>query len=71
MQLGQLVETEAELRALLAPLYRIGGPGEEIIRTLSYWDAQGILAEDENDQFTHERSRYAQIHSCGRSAHVP
>src|SRR4029079_4599407 len=22
-------------------------------------DAQGILAEDENDQFTHERSRYA------------
>jgi hypothetical protein len=71
MQLGQLIGTEAELRALLAPLYRIGGPGEEIIRTLSYWDAQGILAEDENDQFTHERSRYAQIHSCGRFAHVP
>ena len=57
--LGQLVGTEAELRALLAPLYRIGAPGEEIISTLSYWDAQGILAEDENDQFTHERSRYA------------
>src|SRR4029079_6130968 len=41
--LGQLVVTEAELRALLAPLYRIGAPGEEIISTLSYWDAQGIL----------------------------
>ena len=57
--LGQLVGTEAELRALLAPLYRIEAPGEEIISTLSYWDAQGILAEDENDQYTHERSRYA------------
>ena len=31
--LGQLVGTEAELRALLAPLYRIGAPGEEIIST--------------------------------------
>ena len=56
--IGQLVGTEAELRALLAPLY-IGAPGKEIISTLSYWDGQGILAEDDNDQYTHERSRYA------------
>jgi FAD/FMN-containing dehydrogenase len=57
--LGQLVGTEVELRALLAPLYRIGAPDRETVTTLPYWEAQGFLSEDEEAQYTHERSHYA------------
>jgi hypothetical protein len=56
--LGQLVGAEAELRKLLAPLYRIAAPERETISTLPYWDAQGLLSEDEDAEYTHERSRY-------------
>jgi FAD/FMN-containing dehydrogenase len=56
--LGQLVGTEGELRALLTPLYRIALPGQEVVRTLPYWDAQGLLSEDESPEYGHERSRY-------------
>ncbi len=56
--LGQLVGTPAELRALLAPLYRIAAPAQETIRSLPYWDGQDFLSEDDSPEYSHERSRY-------------
>ena len=56
--LGQLVGTEAEVRALLAPLYALATPTQEIIQTMDYWDGQEFLSEDGLPEYVHERSRY-------------
>ena len=56
--LGQLVGTEAEVQALLAPLYALATPTQEIIKTVDYWDGQAFLSEDGRPEYAHERSRY-------------
>ncbi|HLH22077.1 MAG TPA: FAD-binding oxidoreductase [Chloroflexota bacterium] len=56
--LGQLVGPPDELRALLAPLYRLATPAGETVRVTSYWDGQDFLSEDSSPEYTHERSRY-------------
>jgi FAD/FMN-containing dehydrogenase len=56
--LGQLVGSPSELRNLLAPIYRLASPREEIVRVLPYWEAQDFLSEDDTPDYSHERSRY-------------
>jgi FAD/FMN-containing dehydrogenase len=56
--LGQLAGTQAELAALLAPLYRIAKPSEEAISVLPYWLSQEILVEEGTPEYSHERSSY-------------
>jgi FAD/FMN-containing dehydrogenase len=56
--LGQLAGTQAELAALLAPLYRLAAPSQAAISVLPYWLAQAILIEDGDPEYSHERSRY-------------
>jgi FAD/FMN-containing dehydrogenase len=56
--LGQLVGPPGELRALLAPLYRMTAPSQETVRELPYWEAQDFLSEDDSPDYSHERSRY-------------
>ncbi len=58
--LGQLVGEVAEVRKLLAPLYRIAAPAEIALKSVDYWDAQTeYLGEDGSPEYSHERSRYA------------
>lgn len=56
--LGQLVGNEAELRALLAPVYAVAEPSMEVMQELPYWDAQEMLSEDGSPELAHERSRF-------------
>jgi FAD/FMN-containing dehydrogenase len=56
--LGQLVGSEEQLRALLAPVYAVAKPSMETIQELPYWDAQEMLSEDGSPELAHERSRF-------------
>lgn len=56
--LGQLAGTEAELRALLAPVLALQSPSASAIKTMAYWDAQEFLSEDGTPEYSHERSRF-------------
>lgn len=56
--LGQLAGTEAELRALLAPVYALQAPSASRIATMAYWDAQEFLSEEGYPEYSHERSRF-------------
>lgn len=68
--LGQLVGSEAQIRALLAPVYAVAKPSREIFQELPYWDAQEMLSEDGSPELAHERSRFCfgKISSEGRDA---
>lgn len=68
--LGQFAGGEAQLRALLAPLYSVAAPTLEIMKHLPYWDAQEFLSEDGNPEYAHERSRFCfgKISPDGRDA---
>ena len=56
--LGQIVGTKEALENLLAPLYRITRPSDEAISTLPYWKSQAFLSEEDEPEYSHERSRY-------------
>jgi FAD/FMN-containing dehydrogenase len=43
---------------LLAPVYAVTRPDDARIDTLPYWDAQEILSEQGDPEFSHERSRF-------------
>lgn len=55
--LGQLKGTPAQLQALFAPFLAVP-PRSQSIQLLDYWEAQDFLAEDDTDDYSHERSRY-------------
>ena len=66
--LGQLLGWPGEVRKLLAPLYRLASPSDELVKAVDYWDAQKKhLGEDGSPEYSHERSRYA-FHALGRAA---
>jgi FAD/FMN-containing dehydrogenase len=56
--LGQLVGTETEVINLLAPLFGLAAPTQQVIQTMEYWDGQGFLSEAGLPEYVHERSRY-------------
>jgi FAD/FMN-containing dehydrogenase len=56
--LGQLAGTEADLRALLAPVYAVQAPSASTIKSMAYWDAQEFLSEEGYPEYSHERSRF-------------
>jgi len=58
---GQLKGGDAnELRRLFAPLYRLAKPNYDIVKPMSYWEAQtSFLGESGAPEHFDERSRYA------------
>jgi FAD/FMN-containing dehydrogenase len=56
--LGQLAGPEEELHSIFAPLYRLAKPSENLVRSSPYWDTQDFLSEEEEPEYSHERSRY-------------
>lgn len=57
--LGQLAGPQAELLALLAPVFAMHRPETSVVEERSYWDAQEFLSEDGTPEYSHERSRFA------------
>jgi FAD/FMN-containing dehydrogenase len=58
--LGQFAGPEAELRAILAPVYAAAAPEHEDIQHVSYWDGQNFLMEPGAPDYFRERSAYLQ-----------
>lgn len=57
--LGQNAGDETSVRSLFAPAFAIRKPDSARIETLPYWDAQEILSEQGDPEYSHERSRFA------------
>jgi FAD/FMN-containing dehydrogenase len=56
--LGQLADSKAVLMAMLEPVFAVLPPAASKIDALPYWDAQEVLSEQGDPEFSHERSRF-------------
>jgi FAD/FMN-containing dehydrogenase len=56
--LGQLADSKEMLMAMLAPVCAMLPPAASKIDELPYWDAQEVLSEQGDPEFSHERSRF-------------
>lgn len=60
--LGHFSGSEADLRALLAPVLAVQTPTSQTITTMPYWDGQDFLSEEGSPTYAHERSRFMSSH---------
>lgn len=56
--LGQLVGSAGDVLDLFADLFALAQPMADQIEEMPYWEAQKLLSEAGDPEFSHERSRY-------------